>query len=333
MSQELFDPQDAMDLQKIERIEKACADHTHRAESFGVNPLGVYCAHTGRQVGQLNQNAVWLMAQVLDLDSMTDSQIAHVVLESSMLAMRPSPAWAFQRTERMRKLIRRDNVGACVFYLSRAYHQNNKHMLKKDSGNNVMAHCWESEYNHADWNYERVRLNQLLWQSLGPKELHLLAETLLEADARVGINKIPTPTQFIEELLTKKAVLKLIAYYQDAIASAEKKRIQHRPDGNTQSRLVWQHYDRINKPVSQKAEREAKKAAEYAKMDAVFRDIMGFETVDDVVESRKAGNVATEHTKQVFESLTKQAPKPQMSALKKPISFAALKPKVTQDGD
>lgn len=280
-----FDIDDLIDSGKITKIKYLCADYqiNNSNDSLGLDILGIYCLHTGRLIGRLNDEAIWAMSHAIDIINDSDDEIISEVLARTMLACRPSPVWTIQTTEVLRKLITRDPVGACVFYLTRAYHQNNKHCMAKAKGGGFYPHGWINKYAQADWNWERVRLNQTLHIHYSKKELIQLAELLLEVDAKIGIHTITTPTYELSFDSPTKLIALMTKHYTAAIKIQEEKEIRFQRDGGTQSRQVFQHYVSPYRKPTQQMVKAAEKQKRHEEIgNAMFAMMQAHESGADV---------------------------------------------------
>lgn len=303
---------DAIDASKVDKIRAICTEWKAQNESFGIDPLGVYCAHTGRKIGQLDDGAIWSLAQVIELDGQPNFMVIDQILESTMLACRPSPAWTIQTPERIRQLIRNDPIGACVFYFSRAYHQNNRHALKAEpnTATGTLAHCWTSTFAQSQWNLERVKLHAFFANNFPKRTIVRLSELLLEVDARIGVHNLKPKVQFIDCLLDRNSLADTIRYYREHLAAYKKAAIKrHKPStGTTISQLVYGHYESQTKRPSKKRQAEDKKQKQRAMLAAVFQSVQGFKTKEDVAENREAGSVATQAVYDTINAMAKHAP-------------------------
>lgn len=279
-----IDLQDVMDAEFISQIKDSC-------ESQFPNPLNIYCSVSGALIGKLNDHAIWQL--ILSFPANTHNDFKSVIEElrqSCMLAMRPSPAWVHQSPQRLKHMVQRDPVGSCVYFLTRAYHQNNRPALASDSNCNggINWQRWESKHAQAEFNWERVQLAEFLRVNISQTTLKQLALLLCEVDGLQGLQTLPTPSKFLDNLLSESKMKKLYSHYnriKNKLLDNASKR--GKTTGNTASRTAFNYIRPDSNKPSARQQQLAKKQKQQSELTQIWQDIMNIDTIDKAIENRE----------------------------------------------
>lgn len=276
---------DAIDAERLERIKSLC--------NTNPTPLAIYCQHTGSRIGELNDHSIWQLIQAIDPDNKLDDSVLLAELkECCMLSMKPSPAWTIQNAKRLHNLIKHDPYGACVYFITKAYHQNNESLLSRNSDafNGILNHKWECKTSLGEWNWERVRFADFIRQKINAENAHKLASILLELDALVGIKTVQTPTHFIENITDGERFNDIIKYYSNLTAKERERqaKLSKVYEGSTLSRATFQHTRALQKPkLSPQVKRRVQKKALQDSMTMLFKQMAGATTQTEAKELRE----------------------------------------------
>lgn len=259
---------DATDMQIIESVKAICS-------SMKPSPLNIFCSISGVRIGTLDDHAIWQVIQAYPRSRSYDNldNMVEELRQSCMLSMRPSPAWTQQSPKRLKELIKRDPVGACVYFLTRAYHQNNRSALSRDPnlGDGINWRKWESKYAQAEFNWERVQLADYLY-GRDIKTVERLALLLCEIDALAGLHTIATVSKFLDSVLNEESFNSLIKHYSGWRDKLIERRAKQHLDSAKANKLASGAFNYI-RPESQEPTKRQLKLAEKAKQTAEFNDI------------------------------------------------------------
>lgn len=259
---------DVTDMQIIESVKAICSSMTP-------SPLNIFCSISGVRIGTLDDHAIWQVIQAYPRNRSYDNLevIVEDLRQSCMLSMRPSPAWAQQSPKRLKELVKRDPVGSCVYFLTRAYHQNNRPAMSRDPNlsDGVNWRKWESKYAQAEFNWERVQLADYLYRR-DIKTTEQLALLLCEVDALAGLHRTPTVSKFLDSVLNEESFNSLIVHYSGWRDRLIERRAKQHLDSAKANKLASGAFNYI-RPENQEPSARQLKLAEKAKQTAEFNDI------------------------------------------------------------
>lgn len=293
--------------------EYAAAEQAKHKERF--DPLKIYCGLTGRCIGTLNDDALYMLLATIPMETPM-SAIYERVCDMNLISAKSSPAWVYQTTESLRILIKEDPTGACVFYLTRAYQPGNKRLMAIKQ-----AHKWQSSNDHMEWNRVRIEIFHDLSSKQSQKAIQAVAELMLEVDAKVGLASCPTPADSLYDLLATKSFGSLIKHYKKVLKKYHAQEIQYKPEGHTQSRGVYQYYEGIRKKPTKVERTTAAKEAKSAEMNDIFNEVMNLNTKDEVIAAREGGFLAPDKLQAQHDKLVSESNAPVLRKATKGFSF------------
>lgn len=289
------------------------------------NPLKIYCGLTGRCIGDLNDDALYMLLATIPAETPM-SLIYEQVCDMNLISAKSSPAWVYQTTESLKVLIKEDPTGACVFYLTRAYQQGNKGLMHIKQ-----AHRWNSTKDHMEWNRVRIEIFHDFASKYAQKTLQATAELMLEVDAKVGLANCAMPSDSLYTILDARTLGSLIKHYKKILKKYEKQEIQYQPEGHTQSRLVYKNYKGIRRKQTKVEATSELKKAKYSEMNDIFNEVMHLNTREEVMQAREGGFVASKELKTDMQAVVKKSHTPVLQKATKGFSFK-IKPKVSYIG-
>jgi len=258
----------------------------------GFHPLKLYCASTGRCIGDLNSEAIYM--QLLTIPENTPiSAVVEAMIEMNLIAAKPSPAWVYQTTPALKELIKHDYVGACVFFLTRAYQQGNKSLMAKNGHGRRLPHKFKSYADHIEWNRVRINLFAHLSKNFSRRYLESLSHLLLEVDAKAGLMSCKFPDESLWELVDNKNLSCLFRHYKKILRTWSEKEVSIKQSGHSQSRAVYQHYDGVNRTTTKKQIKEREKQRKTSKLDKLFYELRTQDTPAPIVDKTVKPFVAT----------------------------------------
>lgn len=277
---------DAIDLNTINTVKQLC-------ENMNPSPLNIYCSVTGACIGEFEDHAIWQVIQ--SMPSMKAEDIAEEIRLNCMLSMRPSPAWVSQTPEKLKNLVKLDPVGACVYFLTRAYHQNNKPALARDSNcvDGVNWRKWDSKHAQSEFNWERVQLANWL-RGTKAKQCVDLALLLCEIDSIQGLHTIRTPSSFLDTLLQDENFEGLVKHYttlRDKLIEKLRKAKIDRSRANSLSRQAFNYLRPEKDGPSKKQVKQLEAAKKASEFNEIFNQLTGLASREEAANARKSGNL------------------------------------------
>lgn len=145
-------------------------------ESHGIDIRGVYCLHTGKQIGEYDSDeileAIYEEGDLEDID-LIDSLCVRVVA-----SMRPSPALNKPDKGTIREMVARRPVDACAYLLNRLY---GSKFLLTARGDDSFAPL-----------YQRIETHKKL-SLADPVMVSTLTHWLLELDSKMNLHEVIPP--------------------------------------------------------------------------------------------------------------------------------------------
>lgn len=176
-------------------------DDALKKDSKLIDPIGIYCQHTGRRVGRIDLDTLNIILHSLPPQLLEEEEFESLwdELETrALLSARPSPAWMHQSLESYKALCLLDPVGAIVKYTGFAFIQNWEHRKKRNVGGKFgfMEHQWISVEDRVAWQRNLCQLFISVTSSKGFKKFNYLDTlyVLIHADAKIGLHNITPPT-------------------------------------------------------------------------------------------------------------------------------------------
>ncbi len=182
-------------MQLQHKIDKAL-----KKDSRLIDPIGIYCQHTGRRVGRIDLDTLNIIIHSVPPQMLEEEEFESLwdELETrALLSARPSPAWMHQSLESYKALCLLDPVGAIVKYTGFAFIKNWEHRKKRNTGGNFgfMEHQWISVEDRVAWQRNLCQLFLSATTSNGFTKFNYLDTlyVLIHADAKIGLHNIEPP--------------------------------------------------------------------------------------------------------------------------------------------
>lgn len=276
-----------LDLEDVQKIRVVCDDYSI---TYGVNPLTIYCAHTGRELGALNDDAIRLLMKRTDLDAFDPADL----VEHCMLAARPSPTWSYQTVANFRTLLLADPTGAACYYIMRAFESTVARQKAKcrHKASGRFEHAWKHRQDKAQWQHARVVLFRSL-QDEDEKILQRVTAIMLKADAQIGLHNITPPESLgFPEITDWEALIK---YYLRAVEHHARRLIHRKREGTTLSSMIWHGYQRTTEPPTKSAQLKMARQEKRNTVASAFVDLLGGHvSLADASNIHESGNAFKE---------------------------------------
>lgn len=292
----------------INRIKEVSASY-HFED--GINPLGLYCSHTGRMMATMTDDEIGLILSANRVTEYDPQTTLDLFIDLALLSARPSPAWLYQSKDNMKALLNSDPVGAAVKYLSIAVEHEWRYKKKQNSKSGIgyLKHGFASLESRMDWQRMLIQLFTEL-QSEDMKVTKELILVLIMADSEIGLQKIkPVKSNPLVEILNMGTFYNIgakhwqvwIKHYKSALTRHQAKPIARQKEGNSRSRSQFHHYNTLHRPPSKAQLKKEAAAAKNKKVDDIFANLLdlcdGSLSVTDTLASRyDASKTVMTHT-------------------------------------
>lgn len=151
---------------------------TQALNSYGIDILGVYCLHTGRQIGTFDPSELQFAIEEEPVES--DDELVDALVVRTIASMRPSPALNKPDRLTVRELVAKRPVDGLSFLMNRLY--GNRHTIRQ------RTEAW------FEFMITRIRTRQKL--ELAASEglkLHEWTHWLLELDSKLNLHDLTPP--------------------------------------------------------------------------------------------------------------------------------------------
>jgi len=167
------------------------------ALSGDLNTLHTYCSVTGRPIGTMSDFDSNFLAQAIhEFDSLSDEELLDDLTTRCLAACRPGPAWIAMTPAMLERIAFVDPAGTAVYLLFRAFDSEVASHRALDL-RGARTRKWDGLESQTYIMRKKIELFKAL-QGLRLDLLRDLLLALLQADARVGLQRLAPPTLLVE---------------------------------------------------------------------------------------------------------------------------------------
>lgn len=242
-----------------------------------IDPLGIYCQHTGRCLGRINDDTLNIILQSLPPQMLEKEERESLWDEleiRALLSARPSPAWMNQSESSYKQLCDIDPIGAIVKYTGFAFISLWKHRKKRTPNNSIgfHEHQWISLDDRIRWQRTLIILFNKAQEESQFKEYNYMETlfVLLQADAKIGLSRIKPPEV---EFPVIDSWDKITKYYKEYTENFLKN--QARKSATSGSGFSWtlsEHIRKMHNP-SKKSLLDLEKKEKRAQFDDIWNAV------------------------------------------------------------